>query len=59
LLLEIIERIISRERTVSDGYDQEERRVVVDKLFVFFPRRIKYYDLRVAIVLYPSLVNIV
>jgi hypothetical protein len=58
LPLKITERLRPKECTVSNGYSQEERRVVIDEFFVLFLCRIEYHVLRVAVVLHPSLADV-
>jgi hypothetical protein len=59
LLLEMIERLISKERTVSNVDGQKERRIVVDEFFVLISGRIEYYVFGVTVVLYPPLADVV
>jgi hypothetical protein len=59
LLLEIIKRFISKEGTISDGQNQEERRIVIDEFLVLFTRRVKHDILGVTVVLHPSLADVV
>ncbi len=59
MLLEIIERFISQEGAISDSHDQEKCRIVVDELLVFSTCRIKHNIVSVAVVLHPSLAEVV
>jgi hypothetical protein len=59
LLLKIIKRFISKEGTISDSQNQEERYIIIDEFLVLFIRYIKHDILRVTVILHPSLADVV
>jgi hypothetical protein len=59
LLLEIIKRFISKEGIISDGQNQKERRIIINKFLILFTYYIKHNILKIIVVLYLSLANII
>jgi hypothetical protein len=59
LLLKIIKRFISKEGTISDGQNQEERHIIINEFLMLFIYHIKHNILGVTVVLHPSLADVV